>query len=988
MAKFKTRARTIDMLGRQQIAGIPTAISELFKNAYDAYATSVEVDFYRSNRLFVMRDNGLGMTEDDFKKRWLTLGTESKLNVEGGLSPPPIDPVQKLRPILGEKGIGRLAIASIGSQLLVLTRAKRGNTLHDVVASYIHWGIFECAGIDLDEIEIPVRTFGPGLLPRPADIIGMINEFKENIEHLKQTSEASKINRIIEDIGLFTIDPMELDKALGIPSLAGEGHGTHFFILPASDLLIADIDEKPGDIAPPLQKALLGFTNTMTPDHQKPEIQAAFRDHKTNESYEDLITEKAFFTPEEFINADHHISGAFDEYGQFKGTISIYGEEYHDHVIPWKGGAGRPTSCGPFTIKFADVQGVARESTIPLEDYGRLTNKMDRLGGLYIYREGVRILPYGGPDYDWLGIERNRTKSASYYFFSYRRMFGVVEITQNNNSNLKEKAGREGFLENRAYRQLKSILQNFFVQLAADFFRKDSTPYAEHYHQMKENLERLENARRKREGLASIKRARLSEELTKFFEAYDAKKPHEEALALTQDISNQLENASQIEDIKLAATTFLEIESSARRQLSEMSERYRIIRPKGIGLTKSQEREWTSYSGAFSELEETVFSAAVSLIENVVGSEAEKARLELDRRIRIENALNEISVETRKTAKTESIETRQSLAQVQKTVTEVTQDSLTEVETVLRDVFAEFARMDISKMPDSSIVKARTDLESRIIKIKDKEQRFLQYIRSQLDAIDLNESLGQLDQMEALEQRALILEEQADVDLQLTQLGMAVGIIDHEFNLNINTIRDNLKNLGRWADLNKDLQLVYNNLNTSFTHLDGYLTLFTPLDRRLNRVKVKIQGSEINKFVQDLFGERMLRENTSIETTKAFLRTTMIEYPSSIYPVFVNLIDNSLFWLKDRPEPRVVKLDADGQTLIISDNGPGIPERDRESIFELGFTRKPGGRGMGLYISREILKNIGYKLILDSSHLQQGATFRIECDSTKKDNDG
>ena len=31
MAKFKTSARTIDMLGRQQIAGIPTAISELFK---------------------------------------------------------------------------------------------------------------------------------------------------------------------------------------------------------------------------------------------------------------------------------------------------------------------------------------------------------------------------------------------------------------------------------------------------------------------------------------------------------------------------------------------------------------------------------------------------------------------------------------------------------------------------------------------------------------------------------------------------------------------------------------------------------------------------------------------------------------------------------------------------------------------------------------------------------------------------------------------
>ena len=43
-ATFKARARTLDMLGRQQIAGIPTAISELFKNAHDAYADRVEVD--------------------------------------------------------------------------------------------------------------------------------------------------------------------------------------------------------------------------------------------------------------------------------------------------------------------------------------------------------------------------------------------------------------------------------------------------------------------------------------------------------------------------------------------------------------------------------------------------------------------------------------------------------------------------------------------------------------------------------------------------------------------------------------------------------------------------------------------------------------------------------------------------------------------------------------------------------------------------------
>lgn len=45
MAKIRVRARTVDMLGRQQIATLPTAISELFKNAHDAYARQVVVDF-------------------------------------------------------------------------------------------------------------------------------------------------------------------------------------------------------------------------------------------------------------------------------------------------------------------------------------------------------------------------------------------------------------------------------------------------------------------------------------------------------------------------------------------------------------------------------------------------------------------------------------------------------------------------------------------------------------------------------------------------------------------------------------------------------------------------------------------------------------------------------------------------------------------------------------------------------------------------------
>ena len=55
--------------------------------------------------------------------------------------------------------------------------------------------------------------------------------------------------------------------------------------------------------------------------------------------------------------------------------------------------------------------------------------------------------------------------------------------------------------------------------------------------------------------------------------------------------------------------------------------------------------------------------------------------------------------------------------------------------------------------------------------------------------------------------------------------------------------------------------------------------------------------------------------------------------------------------------------------------GRGVSVRDRESIFEFGFSRKPGGRGMGLHIGRESLRRIGFDLKLIDG--DGGAKFGI-----------
>ena len=102
-------------------------------------------------------------------------------------------------------------------------------------------------------------------------------------------------------------------------------------------------------------------------------------------------------------------------------------------------------------------------------------------------------------------------------------------------------------------------------------------------------------------------------------------------------------------------------------------------------------------------------------------------------------------------------------------------------------------------------------------------------------------------------------------------------------------------------------------------------------------------------------------------------------YPSSFYPVFINLVDNAIYWLSGQNERLVrrIQLDASGNTLRVSDTGPGVHARDRDAIFEIGFTRKPEGHGMGLHIARATLREAGYDLILEKGRSDWNTTFAI-----------
>src|SRR6266571_3623675 len=90
----------LQVLGEQLVSDHITALSELVKNAYDADAERVEVEFTGGDRL-VVSDNGHGMNLDNIRHGWLQIGTPLKRRTS-------TSPVKK-RVFAGSMGIGRLA---------------------------------------------------------------------------------------------------------------------------------------------------------------------------------------------------------------------------------------------------------------------------------------------------------------------------------------------------------------------------------------------------------------------------------------------------------------------------------------------------------------------------------------------------------------------------------------------------------------------------------------------------------------------------------------------------------------------------------------------------------------------------------------------------------------------------------------------------------------------------------------------------------------
>lgn len=112
--QFEISLSVLNHLGRNLYRNFITVIAEAVSNSWDAEAQNVWIEIDKEGNTFSIKDDGLGMTADDFQEKFLKIGyskrKDGKKVTDGG------------RPFIGAKGIGKLALLSCAKRISIYSK--------------------------------------------------------------------------------------------------------------------------------------------------------------------------------------------------------------------------------------------------------------------------------------------------------------------------------------------------------------------------------------------------------------------------------------------------------------------------------------------------------------------------------------------------------------------------------------------------------------------------------------------------------------------------------------------------------------------------------------------------------------------------------------------------------------------------------------------------------------------------------------------------
>lgn len=1028
MGHFRTKARAIELLGKKQIRDSITGLSEIMKNSFDADAEvlRVEINTNISSPYILIYDTGCGMDAADIENKWLVLGTESKKVNKKERTP-------MGRTLMGEKGIGRLAVSKLGQQTIMLSKTKksRWNIL------FFNWNIFENPHLMIENVLVPFKY--------NFDISDIDEVIKELIQIQKSNLQNHAWNHK-EYAELFQVILNQIND-LRIPN----------DIIYDTCTFIEDYKNQ-GTI-------LLSFDLNDNWDMFLSEHKDSNKDLMTNKNYDrlasfisdfqnadnNLLVEffyngqvKEFnynYSSEDYEFYDLKIEGVIEKgkfFGQLKARNADFrlleecnrelekGLEVTSGLSDWE-----KYDCGKFSIKLCHVELLRKNSGLTPDEYERIKNKMAVSGGVAVYRDNVRILPYGEVENDFLGMEKRRTLSAGEYIFSHRNMFGRIDISTENNPLLEDKSSREGLIENQSYFYFLTTLQNLLIRIAKEYItdalkdsknlRKSYVTYNSKLAKEKEHNEKIEKEEMKRLLLYKNNLIELLDENEKKFSIMQ-NDLNNEIMNLSKEFSlanefnyNGLRNLLNILHNK---TTILKKKiMSINTLLIDIDIRYKAsIKLKFIESIEDFNNIVIDYSIYIEkELDDTtnLIEKRINLAiedwinkasNNISGTPMYYLKNIQDEIKQAKNRIYEFEFNIKdfySQRKKETMSKIYFLDNIQNRIDDIEtiiinkefKDYLKKVENEYRELELKCNKLLDSEPNDLAVfgknilnlaIKQQSEIENCYFNtIRAIENQFnqinkkcdlLAYFAEDENSQDTNNLIG------LLKKKNIELENQLEIYSELANLGLSTEIVNHEFNQLFTNVFDAMKQL-RYEPLNEDSKFLLKQIEIGFRAISDRQSQLSPMYRSRN---LKKRSVCLHDLINDLilFFKEKLDIGNIVCLNEIDTNVNVVLSTSKIYPVLSNLLYNSIYWVADRKQKNIVfHFIEEENSLYIEDSGPGIPSKYLEKIFDPFFSLRPNGRGLGLTIAKKVLESQGQRIDAISegnNKLLEGACFRIK----------
>ncbi|MBI2731707.1 MAG: HAMP domain-containing histidine kinase [Sphingobacteriales bacterium] len=175
-------------------------------------------------------------------------------------------------------------------------------------------------------------------------------------------------------------------------------------------------------------------------------------------------------------------------------------------------------------------------------------------------------------------------------------------------------------------------------------------------------------------------------------------------------------------------------------------------------------------------------------------------------------------------------------------------------------------------------------------------------------------------------------------------------------------------------------EMTGNVANTLVEQIDHLSKIAGEFSQFANLGIVKNENFDINEVLGSIISLYRTQDGLTINWNRPESSQIIHADKTQINRLFTNLFQNAIQSVPETREPKIVvmqSLDENVLTIVVSDNGTGIPPEVQSKIFTPNFTTKTSGAGLGLAMCKGIVENVKGKIWFETTE-DAGTSFYIQ----------